>query len=246
MTAIHIAAHELQRLLRSPLAWILFATGQLLLAIFYFVLLSHYLKAADLLAARGLTQIVGVGILQLAGLLVILLVPFLTMRLFSDERRNGTIRLLFSSPVTLTEMVIGKYLGTLLYLYGMVLLFALLPLSLAFGSSPDLGQLAAGLLGLLLLVSSCTAIGLFISTLSAQPVSAAVMSFGILFLLWILEIAGLEGGELLTSLFAYLSLSHHYEVMLSGICSSVDVTYYLLLTLLSLILAVWRLDLLRS
>ena len=112
----NIAFNELRRLFLSPLAWIILAIVQFLLAIFFFVLLSSYLEPGSAFSGRGLTEIVVVGMLQIAGLLLVLVCPFLSMRLFSEEQRSGTLQLLMSSPISVTEMVLGKYLGMILFL----------------------------------------------------------------------------------------------------------------------------------
>ena len=112
-----IAAFELRRLFISPLAWLLLAAIQFLAAMFFYVLLSRYLDATQPHGAHGLTEVVAAGMLQITGLVIVLISPFLTMRLFSEERRSGTINLLFSSPVSVTELVLGKYLGVMAFLF---------------------------------------------------------------------------------------------------------------------------------
>lgn len=246
MIILDIAVTELRRMFQSPLAWIVLGVVQFLLALFFFILLSRYLEPNTWTAARGLTEIVVAGTLQIAGIVLLLVAPFLTMRLFSEEQRAGTLVLLFSAPVTLTELVLGKYLGVLIFLLGMLALIALMPLSLLLGTELDLGQTAAGLLGLALLMAAFAAIGLFVSTLTDQPALAAVGAFAVLFILWIIHVAGYTGNESMTAVFAYLSLLRHYDNLLDGYFSSVDVVYYLLLVATFLVLSVWRLDARRT
>jgi len=168
------------------------------------------------------------------------------MRLFSEERRSGTLDLLLSSPVSLTGLVLGKFLGVLLFEAVMLAMAALMPLSLLAGTSLDLGQLAAGFLGLALLMAAFAAVGLFMSTLTEQPAVAAVASFAVLFVLWIVHIAGHGGSERMAGVFAYLSLLRHFDSLLDGYFSSVDVIYYLIIVATFLALAVWRLDSVRT
>jgi ABC-2 type transport system permease protein len=186
------------------------------------------------------------GTLQLTATLLLLLAPFLTMRLFSEEQRLGTLPLLLSAPITLTELVLGKFVGVVAFLCIALAMIALMPLALLLGASLDLGQFAAGMLGLGLLLASVAAIGLFISTLTAQPAVAAVGSFATLFMLWIIHIAGQGGSDRAAAVFTYLSLLRHYENLLDGYFRSVDVIYYLLLIATFLALAIWRLDAMRS
>lgn len=243
---VTIAANELRRLFLSPFAWIILATLQFLLAIFFYLLLAKFMQPASWHAGRGLTETVVVGLLQVAGLLLLLIAPFITMRLLSDELRSGTIKLLFSSPVSITELVLGKYLGIMTFFLCLLCLVALLPLSLIVGTKIDLGLLLTGLTALFLLGSAFAAIGLFISSLSKSPAIAAVSSFILTFLLWIIHVANDPASEQIQTISNYLSLQKHFNALLSGAFNSVDIIYYLLITALFIGLSIWRLDALRS
>ena len=246
MIALAIARNELRRMFQSPLAWTVLALVQFLLALFLFIFLSRYLEPAGWQLGRGLTETVIVGMLQIAGIILLFVTPFLTMRLFSEEQRNGTINLLMSAPVSLTEMVLGKYLGILMFLFCMLALIAAMPLSLSLGTPLDIGLLASGLIGLALLMLALTAIGLFVSSLTQQPAVAAISTFGVSFILWIIHIAANSANEKTTALFSYLSLLKHYDNLLTGVFSSVDIIYYLLISATFIVLSIWRLDALRT
>jgi ABC-2 type transport system permease protein len=99
----------------------------------------------------------------------------------------------------------------------------LMPVSLMFGTQLDLGQIASGLIGLLLLMSTFAAIGLFISSLTSSPAIASISTFGVLFLLWIINFAGINASESMAEVFAYMSLLKHYTNLLTGVFNSVDV-----------------------
>ncbi|HSR63493.1 MAG TPA: ABC transporter permease subunit [Gammaproteobacteria bacterium] len=241
-TTLIIAAQELRRLFKSPLAWIILAVVEFLLAIFFLLLLNQFMSPTPWLEDRGLTEIVVTGLFQVTGIVLLLVTPFITMRLFSEERRNGTIKLLFSSPVSITELVLGKYIGTVCFLLIMLFLIALMPLSLLMGSQLDMGQLAAGLFGLFLLMSSFAAIGLFISTLTSQTSIAAIITFGILFMLWIINLAATTGSETFKQIFTWLSLLNHYNNLIMGLFNSTDLIYYLIIITVFIALSVWRLD----
>lgn len=239
-----IATHELKRLFRSPLAWIIFAIVQFLLAIFFLLILSQFTNpaAATLFANHGVTEIVVVGLLQIAGVILLLITPFVTMHTFSEERQSGCIKLLLSSPISMTELVLGKYLGIIGYLFLLLSLIILMPLSLLMGTELDLLQLLSAILGLVLLTSSFAAIGLFVSSLTSQPAVAAISTFGVLFVLWIMNMTGNTGSELFREILTYTSLLNHYHHLLDGIFNSADVVYYLLISTLFIILSIWRLD----
>lgn len=237
-----IAAHEWRRLFKSPLAWIILAVVMFLLAVLFLILLNQFLNPAPWLAGRGVTEVVIAGLLQVAGVILLLVTPFITMRIFSEERRAGTINLLYSSPVSLTQLVLGKYLGVMYFLVLMLLLIALIPLSLMLGTDIDLIQVASGLLGLFLLMGGFAAIGMFVSTLTRQPSIAAIITFGILFMLWIINLAANTGSELFRQLFTYLSLLNHYNNLVNGLFNSVDLIYYLIIIAGFIALSIWRLD----
>ena len=176
-----------------------------------------------------------------AAIVLLLITPLVTMRVLSEERRSGTISLLFSAPLSMTEIVIGQYLGVLSFFLILLALLALMPLSLLAGSELDMSKLAAGLLGLVLVVAAFTAIGVYMSALTEQPTVAAVTTFGLLLLLWIIDWAGNSQMDESNAL-AYLSLLRHYEPLLKGLFSSADVAYYLLIIALFLGFSIRRLD----
>jgi ABC-2 type transport system permease protein len=243
---VTIAGREMRSLFLSPLAWAVLAVVQFILGYMFLsqieVFMSVQARLVGVAGAPGLTEIVVVPLLANAAIVLLLVVPMLTMRLISEERRSQTLSLLFSAPLSMTEIVMGKYLGVMGFLLIMLGMIALMPLSLLAGGNLDLSLLAAGLLGLLLLLGSFAAAGLFVSTLTAQPVVAAVATFGMLLLLWILDWSGGAADGQLSGLFPYLSILRHYESLLKGVFDTSDVIYYLLFIGLFLILSIRRLD----
>jgi ABC-2 type transport system permease protein len=240
-----IASRELKNLFLSPLAWSIMAVLQLILAYLFLTQVDTYMTLQPRLAgvegAPGVTDIVIAPLLQTVGFLFMLIAPAITMRVFSDEKRNRTLSLLLSAPVSMSDIVLGKFLGVLLFFLLLLIMLAAMPLSLYAGSSLDSGKLAAGLLGLALLLASFAAIGVFMSSLTEQPVVAAISTFGLLLLLWIIDWSG-NSKEQVSGLFAYLSLQTHLTSFLKGLFSTSDVAYYLLLTILFLVLGIRRLD----
>lgn len=240
-----ILLRELRSLFLSPLAWVLLGTMQLILAWLFLVQLEQYLqiqpRLASLAAAPGVTDLLAIPLLDSASLIIMLLIPLLSMRLLSEEYRNNTFRLLLSAPVSLSRIVLGKYLALATVLLIMLLLTALMPLSLLIGSELDLGKLAAGLLGLGLELALFGAIGLFLSCLTERPAVAAAGTYGLLLFLWILNMAAGSQGEG-SMLFNWISPVTHFRSLLSGLVQSADLTYFVLLTAAFLILTVQRLE----
>jgi ABC-2 type transport system permease protein len=240
-----IAARELRSMFLSPLAWTMLAVVQVIVAYLFLAQVDFFLqiqpRLPQLPGAPGLTEIVVAPTFGNAALILLLVVPMLTMRLVSDELRNQTLSLLFSAPVSMSAIILGKYCGVLGFLFIQLLLIALMPFALLLGGSLDFGILASGLLGLFLLLAGFAAVGLFMSTLTAQPVIAAVSTFGVLLLLWIIDWSGAAGAKG-ASVFGYLSMLRHYESLLKGVFNSTDVAYYLLLIALFIVLSIRRLD----
>ncbi len=236
-----IAGRELRSLFLSPLAWVVMAVVQALCGYFFLLYVDLYLQLAPRIGAvadaPGITSIVVAPLFSTAAIVLLLVTPLLTMRLISEERQKQTLPLLLSAPVSMTEIVLGKFTGVFVFVLLMLALIAAMPLSLLSGGELDLGLWAAGVLGMVLVVASFCSIGLLMSTLTAQPTVAAVGSFGVLLLLWVLNIAGDGGNEL----FAYLSLLSHYQPMLRGLVDSTDIIYYLIISLTCLILSIRRL-----
>ncbi len=240
-----LAARELRSMFLSPMAWVILAVISGLCAYFFLLYIELYLQLQPRLAATpnapGVTSVIVVPLFSTAATVLLLVTPLLTMRLISEERRNQTLSLLMSAPISMTEIILGKFLGVFAFVMLMLALVAVMPLSLLAGGEIDMGLWASGLLGLVLLLASFCSIGLYVSTLTAQPTVAAVVTFGLLLLLWVLNLAGSTGSEG-GSVLGYLSLLSHYQPLLKGVFSSTDIIYYLLLITSCLVLSVRRLD----
>jgi len=245
MMVFTIAAREIRSLFLSPLAWAILAVTMFILAYLFLSQIEAYIllqpRLAALQGAPGVSDIVVAPLFADAAVVLLLITPLVTMRTLSEERRSRTISLLLSAPVSMTEIILGKYLGVLAFFLILIGMLTLMPLSLLAGTNLDLGKLAAGLLGLTLVVAAFAAIGLFMSSLTEQPTVAAVTTFGLLLLLWILDWAGNSGLDS-TNLMAYMSMLRHYEPLLKGLFNSTDVAYYLLVIILFLGFSIRRLD----
>lgn len=238
-----LAKNELYRLFLSPLAWIILALTQLILAYLFLTHIDYFIqiqaKISAIPGAPGVTELIAIPLLNNAATILLLISPLITMRLIAEERRNESLPLLLSAPLSIYEIVLGKYLGTFCFMLILLALISLMPLSLSIGANLDFGLLAAGLLGLTLLLASFTAIGLFLSSLTKQPTIAAMTTFATLFLLWIIDWAGQTASS---NLFSWLSLLRHYQSLLQGDVNSSDIAYYLILIVTFLVLTIRQLD----
>ena len=245
-----IAGRELRSLFCSPLAWVLLAAIQAVLGWLFLLQVKGYEELGPALAsipgAPGLTVIAVSPVLKTSAMVLLMTAPLITMRSFAEEQRNGTLSLLLSAPVSITELVLGKFAGVLVFFLIVVGAIAIMPMSLLTGGNLDLGLVASGLLGLCLLSAAFCAAGLYLSSLTANPAVAAAASFGVLLLLWIVDLASAgASSEGMAGVLAYLSLTVHLDALLRGVLDTRDISYYVLFTAGFLTLCVRRLDRLR-
>jgi ABC-2 type transport system permease protein len=243
---LSIAAHETRRIFVSPLAWAVLAITQFVFGYIYSGAIVQYLKNSEMAEqTAGVSDYVGTGLYGSATIILLLVMPLMTMRLFSEERKSGTLTLLFSAPVTLTQIVLGKFLGVMVFVLALIACLAAMPTALLPAVNLDMGRIAAGLLGLLLITMAFGACGIFISSLTREPTIAAIGSFGALLVIWLLKMPA-SYDNAFAPVFDYLSLISHYQNLISGLFDSSDVAYYVLFTVLFLWLTVLRLDIERN
>jgi ABC-2 type transport system permease protein len=233
---------ELRVLFASPLAWVVLAFLQLVFAMVFLSRLNAFMEVQPQIAmtptAPGLTEIVTAPVFGTSTIVLLMVAPLLSMRLLAEERRNQTLPFLISAPVSVTQIVLGKFLALLAFFTLPVALIVVMALSLYLGGRLDLGLLAANALGLLLLCGCFAAVGLYLSSLTAHPLVAAVGTFAVLLGLWLINIAATDPQSILHS----ISLIQHFENFSKGVVAVKDVVYYVALMLLFLLLAVRRLD----
>jgi ABC-2 type transport system permease protein len=242
-----IARNELYRLFLSPLAWLILALGQVILAYLFLTHIDRFMQLQASISAipgaPGVTELIAAPLFSNVAVILLLLSPAITMRLIAEERRNDSLPLLRSAPISIIDIVLGKYLGTLVFMIVFLVMASLMPLSLSFGSDLDYWLIASCLLGLLLLVTSFCAIGLFLSSLTKQPTIAAISTFSLLFLLWIIDWSG-NASTTATSfnMLSWLSLLSHFEPLLQGNVNTSDIAYYLILNIVFLSFTVRHLN----
>ena len=240
-----IARREITTMFLSPLAWVILGVIQIVLGYMFLAQLDNYaILQPQLLRLEntpGVTDIVVAPLFQLAAIILLMIMPLITMRSFAEEKRNKTLSLLISSPLSMTEIVLGKFLGLLLFVIILTSLLMLMPLSLYSGTELDTGKLVSIYLSMLLLLGSFAAIGLYLSSLTDNQTIAAVSTFGALLMLWIIDWVGETIGDG-QSVAAYLSILKHHQGMLEGVFNSGDLAYYLILITTFLGLTIRQLD----
>jgi ABC-2 type transport system permease protein len=236
-----IARREFSAMFASPLAWVILAVIQTILGYLFLTNLDNYFllqpQLAQLENTPGVTDLVATPLMQVAAVILLMVMPLLTMRSIAEEKRNRTLILLVSAPLGMWEIVLGKFSGLMLFVIVLVSMLMLMPLSLYLGTSPDGGKLLSIYLGMILLLASFTAIGLYLSSLTENQTIAAISTFGVLLMLWIID---WFSGD--ASLISYLSILQHHQSMLEGVFDTSDIVYYLLLITGFLVLTIRQLD----
>jgi ABC-2 type transport system permease protein len=239
----NIIRKELKSLFSSPMGWVVLALLQFVFGTFFLIGVDQYFQTMSG-AMRpeqrvGVTAFVGQNVFGIASFVMLFAVPLLSMRLISEERRQQTLTFLFSAPLSITEIVIGKFLGLVTFLSIVILLIAAMMSSMNLWTEVDFGYIFSNVLGLWLLVASFSALGIYVSSLTNQPVVAGIITFVALFAMLILD--HFFAGDP-TSTMAYLSLMRHFEPFSRGLLDTKDFAYFVLFIITFLTLTIRRLD----
>jgi ABC-2 type transport system permease protein len=245
-----ICRKELRSYFASPIAYAVMAIFGLIFGWVFFNASRDFVRFTLLQSQEGggpvsVNDSIIRPLLGFAGTIGLFLIPMITMRVFAEEKRTGTIELLLTSPVKDIEIILGKWLGALM-LYGGVLLMSILNLALLFAwGKPDLKPVLVGYLGLLLQGGCLLAIGTLISTMTKNQIIAGIATFFICLLLWLLSWYTAFDTNVTAQVLGYLSIVTHFENFGKGVLSSKDVLFYLSLTFFSLFLTARSLESLR-
>lgn len=237
-----LAGKELRALFVSPLAWILLAVLQFVLAWIFLLRLDTFMelqpRLAQLANAPGATELIVSPMFSAVAMVSMMAVPLLSMRLIAEERRNRTMTLLMSAPISMTEIVLGKYLGLLAFLLLPAILATIMGATLTIGTHLDIGLLATNAVGFVLLLATFAAVGLFASSAARQPVVAAVVTLGILLGSWLASLANPDP----SSLMQMISVTRRFESFNAGMIDSGDVIWHIAVIVAFLALSIRRLD----
>lgn len=171
-------------------------------------------------------------------MLFVLMLPVITMRLVAEERKTGTLELLLTAPVREVEIVLAKFAASMTVVVVILGLSASYAVVLGFYGNPDWGPIYSGYLGLLLLAGALVAVGLLVSSLTANQIVAAVVSLGVFLLLWMIDTLGYLLPDPYDAFFVGLSLLGHFTPLATGSLFLSDVGFFLSVTLAGLFLSV--------
>ena len=246
-----ICRKELRSYFVSPVAYLLLTMFALIFGYFFWVLVTYFDRAGLESQMRGQSMPMNINeqvirpLLGNMSVISLFFIPMITMRLFAEEMRTGTIELLATSPIRDIEIVLGKWMASVI-LYGSMLLFTGLNLLFLFRyGNPDWKPLLVGYLGWILQAAGLLAVGTFISTLTKNQIIAGAATFGVCLLLWIFSwVGGLDAGSW-AKVMSYMSVTEHSESFAKGVIDSKDLIYYLSLIFLGLFLTTRSLESLR-
>jgi ABC-2 type transport system permease protein len=230
---IAIAQKELRSYFASPIAYIVIGLWALLYGYFFVAILGFFVRQSMQMMQMQGPQAMNVNqqlirpLLQNVTILVLFLMPMVTMRTYSEEKRSGTIELLLTSPVTDFQIIMGKFLGAVA-LYAIMLAVTLVHLGLLFiYGNPEWKPILTAYIGLLLLGSCFISLGLLISSLTKNQIVAGMVTFAVFLMLWVITWIGSFSGPTVDKLTQYLSIIDHYDDFGKGVLDTTHVIYYL-------------------
>lgn len=231
-TILAITRKELEQYFASPIAYIVITLFLILTGGFTWIYLRIYVQNAPMAAQMGaeapdVTQNVIRPLISNISFFFVIILPMLTMRQFAEEKKQGTYELLMTSPISITQLVIGKFLGVLTMVVLILLLLGLYPLLLmAFGAHLDPGPLLTGFVGLLLMGAAFIGLGLFASAITKSQIIAVTLSFVFFIMFWIINwMTGME--EWYGKLAQYVSIYQRFEDFTKGVLNLNDAFYFI-------------------
>ena len=247
-----LARKELRSYFASPIAYIVLAMFALIFGFFFYsataVFVQYGMRAA---MSRGgappmnLNEFIVRPLFMNLSVIALFLMPMITMRLFAEEKRSGTIELLLTSPLRDIEIILGKWLAALLLYACMLAICAVNFLYLFLYGQPDWKAMLVGYLGLLLLGAAFLSLGAFLSTTTRNQIIAASLTFGVFLMLWVLDWVTSYSTEPAGKVVAYLSITAHFESFAKGVVDLKDAVYYLSVIFLGLFLTSRSMESLR-
>jgi gliding motility-associated transport system permease protein len=246
-----ICRKELRSYFVSPIAYLLLGMFAIVFGFFFWNAVGYFVYAGMEAQMRGemfpmnINEQVIRPLVSNVSVIGLFLIPMITMRLFAEEKRSGTIELLVTAPIRDLEVVLGKWLAAMALYAGMLLLTALNFAWLFRYGNPDWKPLAVAYLGLLLQAGALLAIGTFLSTLTRNQIIAGAATFGVCLLLWVLEWVSDYESATWSRVMAYLSILTHFESFAKGLLSIKDAAFYLTAIVLGLFLTARSMESLR-
>jgi ABC-2 type transport system permease protein len=243
-----IAAKELRGSFASPVAWVMMALFAFIFGWFFINYVWYFVGQSMRGGFGGAPPTVNLNnelirpLLSNASVLILFLLPMVTMRTYSEEKRSGTIELLLTSPLKDAEIVFGKFLGVVgLYAALMAVTFLYVLVLFVYGS-PSWKPLISGYIGLFLMGSCFIAMGLFISSTTKNQMVAGAATFVFALLFWVINWAAESAGPTIGPILSYLSITEHFDDFGKGVIDTKHVIFYLSFIAMGLFLTLKSVD----
>jgi ABC-2 type transport system permease protein len=236
MNPVHtIIAKELRSFFVSPVVYVIGAIFLVLVGLLSYWAMENAIQQTNWAlqnqnkyAQLNLNEMIFRPLFKSINLILMIILPLLTMRLFAEERKLRTFELLLTSPIGVNEIVSGKFLSVVIVYTGLLSLTSLIPLTLSAYAIFDWHPILLGYLALFLQGALMLSIGLFASSLTENQIIAAFLSFGLILGLWVLgALSTAFGDTTMGSILSYLSFTQHYERLIRGLLNIKDLVYYI-------------------
>ena len=226
-----IAQKELRSYFASPIGYVIVGLFALLFGWFFYNYVGYFARTSEQMMMGGRTPNLNQDVIRIvllnSAVIILFMMPMITMRTYSEEKRSGTIELLLTSPVSDVQIILGKFFGAMgLYaaMLGVTLLYMLI---LFWYGNPEWKPIAAGYLGLLLMGGCFISMGLFVSSLTKNQIVAGVATFALFLFLWVINWIGENAGPTMREVVSYLSITEHFDDFARGVIDTKHLVYYL-------------------
>jgi ABC-2 type transport system permease protein len=251
MNVLTICRKEIGTYFRSPIAYGVMAFFALVTGWFFYAGVAVYLAQVIRSSMMGgalplnVDEIVVRNVLSNTAVVGLFVIPMITMRLFAEEKRSGTIELLATSPLRDFEIIVGKWMAAMVLYLGMLFItFVNLSVLFVYGK-PDWRPMLVGYLGLILMGGSLLAIGTFVSTWTKNQIVAGTAGFGICLMLWVLEWSTSFSSSVTGRVASYISVLSHFDSFSRGVLDSKDIVYYVTMIVFGLFLTARSMESMR-
>ena len=228
-----ITHKELKSYFASPIAYVVIGLYALVYGYYFYAAVRFFERQSIQMAGLGAgTPAVNINeqlirpVFQYSMVVFLIVLPMITMRTYSEEKRSGTMELLLTSPVTDFQIIMGKFLGAM-GLYASMLAVTLIHMVLLFWvSQPEWMPILTSYLGMLLMGGCFMAVGLLISSLTKNQIVAGVLTFGVFLMLWVINWLASFTGPTMQQVVNYLSITDHLEDFTRGVIDTKHLVYY--------------------
>ncbi len=243
---ILVARKELKTMFSSPVGWIILGAIQLVFGTYFTVSFNQYFEILSqnesFANSIGITQFICEGVFGIAAMIMLFSIPVVSMNLISEEKKRQTLTFLMSAPISMTEIVVGKFIGIITFFSVLICSLVLMVLVINLWTDIDIGYLMTNAFGLWLLVAGACAIGLFYSCHTSQPILAGFFTLLTLIALLFLDKFFIQE---FNTIFQQISMMQHYKNFAHGMVQSYDLIYFLLITSFFILLAIRKLNAIR-